>query len=390
MKCIENVRASHFLNNLNWDILSCHDKALCLMAESLKENASLYFIMFKLMGRDYLRRHYDCGIGDQAYYDFIGRRCGIRMERRYGRAGDFLTHMKAAADQGQHCVLMINTRYQKGARLEGKKDHPHFVAYKGYDEEYFYFIDEDWSKQYWRTKDVDEVIYCQRKIDAEELRRMSVNVDTCNIFDRVDAEIPDGKYFMYYLLTKTNDDPCDLSGIKALFLEQLEYLIANNGALMDYTGEKMASFKENLEEYRNKMVLGVRQRLDEDERKADEIAMKEQIANARRDELFAIRTRFIYPCESEIIGGHYFFLCMLKRMLILRICDFNGKARLLEQIQMLLGAYEYVKLQIARSVILGEVGFVERAWDRYTGINKKSLSIYKKLLRESWTFHPVC
>lgn len=389
MKYIENVRASHFLNNLNWDILSCHDKALCLMAESLKENSSLYFIMFKLMGRDYFRRYYDCGIGDRAYYDFIGAQCGIRMERCYGCAEEFLAHMKATADQGQHCVLMINTRYQKGARLEGKKDHPHFMAYQGYDEDGFYFIDEDWSRQYWRTKDVDEVIYCQRKIDAEELLRMSINVDTCNIFDKVDTGIPKGKYFMYYLLTRTNDAPCDLSDIKALFLEQLEYLVANNGSLMEYTGKKMACFKDNLGEYRNSMVLGVRKRLDAEEQKADELAMKEQIANARKDELFAIRTRFVYPCESEIIGGHYFFLCMLKRILILRISDFDGKSRLLDQIQILLDAYEYVKLQIARSVILGEVSFVERAWDRYTGINRKSLSIYKKLLRENWAFRTV-
>ena len=389
MTIVSNVAQSEFLNNLNWDVLSCHDKALCLMAESLKENASLYFIMFKIMGRDYMRRHYDLGIGDNAYYEFVGKLCGIRMERCYGKEDEFIAHMKEMADKNQRCVLMINTRYQQGARLEGKKDHPHFMGYQGYDEDYFYFIDEDWSKQYWKTKDVEEVIYCQRKIDKEELVRMAAQVRSCNIFESKDKGVPDGNYYMYYLLTKENDKPCTLSEIKGLFLEQLTYFIENCRGLLEYTERQISHFKNNLSEYRNEMVLGVRNRLDQEEREADEIAMKEQIANARKDELFAIRTRFIYPCESEIIGGYYFFLYMLKRILTLRCEDFAGKDKLLQQIKILLNDYEYVKLQIARSVILGETQLVDRAWERYLKISKKSVSIYKKLIREEWMIKEV-
>ena len=384
MSYIDNVEENAFLNRLNWNVLSCHDKALCVAAESLKKNASLYFILFKLCGRDYLRRHYDLGIGDREYYDFVGNLCGIHLERKYGKKDEFLEVIKNLADLQQHCVLMINTKYQAGARLVGKKDHPHFMAYQGYDREGFCFIDEDWSRQYWKTKDVDDVIYCRRKIRPEELITMAGSVNACNIFAAQDSDVPSGDYFLYYLLTKTNDTPCELSEIKKDFIRQLSFLVKNYLPLMNYAREKMDTFTANLSEYRNEMVLNVRERLTEDERKEDELAMQEQIANARKDELFAIRTRFIYPCESEILGAYADFLYTLRRILLLRTTDFPAKEKVLKQIQILTDSFEYVKWQIARSVILGEADLAEEAWNRYVQLNKKSMTVYKTLIRETW------
>ena len=384
MSYIDNVEENAFLNRLNWNILSCHDKALCVVAESLKKNASLFFILFKLWGRDYLRRHYDLGIGDREYYDFVGNLCGIHLERKYGKKNDFFKTIKILADTQQHCVLMINTKYQAGARLVGKKDHPHFMAYQGYDGDGFCFIDEDWSRQYWKTKEVDDVIYCCRKICPEELITMAGSVNACNIFADQDSYVPDGDYFLYYLLTKTNDTPCDLSVIKTDFIQQLTFLVENYWPLMNYARDQMDTFTANLSKYRNEMVLNVRKRLTEDERKEDELAMKEQITKARTDELFAIRTRFIYPCESEILGAYADFLYMLRRILLLRTTEFPAKEKVLKQIQILIDSFEYVKWQIARSVILGEADLTEEAWKRYVQLNKKSMTVYKTLIRETW------
>lgn len=382
MSYINNISENIFLNQLNWNILSCHDKALCIIAESLKKNASLYFILFKIMGRNYLKRHHDLGIGDATYYEYVGNLCGLHLERKYGKKEDFIDELKKIADSQMQCVLMINTKYQKGARLEGKKDHPHFMAYQGYEKDNFYFIDEDWSKQYWKTKDVENVVYCQRKINTDDLVLMGTNIDTCNIF--IDDDVPAEKYFMYYQIIKTDDKPCELDKISNLFKEELAYLVEHNVELVNYTRRKMEVFSNNLADYRNKMVLNVRERLNEQEREEDEKAMQEQIVNARKDELFAIRTRFIYPCESEIIGAYSDFIYMIKRILILRTTSFAGKEKIIRQIQILIDSYEYVKLTIARSVILGQNDLVTEAWNRYIQLNKKSMAIYKALLREQW------
>ena len=386
MTFIDNVSENLLLNQFNWNVLSCHDKALCVAAESIKKNAALFFILFKIAGRDFLRRHYDMGIGDAKYYSYIGEMCGLNLQRHYGHKEDFIDELKRLADSQEHCVLMINTKYQRGARLEGKKDHPHFMAYQGYDGDDFYFIDEDWTKQYWKTKDVDEVIYCQRKISKDELIMLGTNVDTCNIFGNEDI-VPQDKYFMYYLLTKTNEQSCELDEIRELFKKELTYLVQHNIELMDYAKREMDMFSQKLTEYREKMVLNVRERLDEKEREEDEKAMKEQIAKARTDELFAVRTRFIYPCESEILGAYQDFLYMIKRMLTLCVSDFGTKDKITSQIQMVIGSFEYVKMAIARSVILGQNDLAKDAWSRYIQLNKKCMVIYKSLLREDWSFN---
>lgn len=386
MAFIEGIKQQEFLNRLNWDVLSCHDKALCIMAESLKKNASLYFILFRLVGREYLHRQHDLCVGDSAYYQWIGQQCGISIVRKYESAANFQVWLKKAADQKKHCVLMINTKYQPGARLEGLKDHPHFMAYRGYDCDHFHFIDEDWSKEYWRTKDVEDIIYCDRAIDFDQLCVMSLYVKSCNIFTETDRDdIPEGNYFMYYELWKNNDAPLDLQSIKSEFCDQLSYLVENNMEQLTFAHSELNTFKRNLGQYREKMIVSVLNRLDNYEKQADRDAMNEQIICAKRDELFKIRTRFIYPCESEIIGAEYYFLYTIFRLLIVRSSDFRGKEKAREQIVILLKAFDYVKLNIARSIILGNEALVDKAWELYVSLNKKSLSVYKTLVREEWT-----
>lgn len=387
MALIEAVREREFLNRLNWSVLSCHDKALAVAAEAIQENASLLFVLQKFAGRDNLLTDSNMGIGSDSYYAYIGRSCGIKFQRMYGKADRLLAQLQALADSGSVAVFMVNTKYQTGARMAGKKDHPHFMVYKGYDQEGYHFIDEDWSKEYWKIRDTEtDVHYVERALGFEELEALACGISSCNIFSSdADAQaFGEEKYFAYYLVTGDGDNPLSLEQIGQSFRSSMRSYLDSRDAHLEYILKQMDHFRNQLVSRKEKMIAEVNSRLVPDEREKDRASMKEQEFRARQDAIFAVRNRFIYPCESELIGAHADFLYSIKRVMELRSSAFPGKEELLRSFGNLLQEYAKIKMLISRGVILADKQLVDDALVRFTDVFAAECLAYENLINYEW------
>ena len=387
MGLLLNVKENKFVNRLNWSVLSCHDKALAIAAESLIENASLYFLLFKFAGRDNLISDRNMGIGSDGYYKYIEDESGLTFERCYINGSLLFNELKRLADTKATVVFLVNTKYQKGARLAGKKDHPHFMVYKGYSEQGYHFIDEDWSKEYWRIKSTDtDVCYVERIIGFDELEALACGISSCNVFplDQSKKEKAGSPHFVYYKLVNSVCKPCRLDRIQARFIETFSQYLESEKEHYAYIISEMEKFKEKLGERRAETIKEVNSRLSFDEQEKDIEAMRAQEAAARKDQIFAIRSRFIYPYESELIGAHADFLQTISRLVELRTNLFCEKDVWLKGTKELLEQYEMIKLQISRGVILVDASIVDRAMELFENIYKKECAHYRLLFASEW------
>lgn len=387
MGLLTSVKENRFVNKLNWSVLSCHDKALAIAAESLIPNASLYFLLFKFAGRNNLLSDRNMGIGNDSYYKYIENESGLVFERCYINGSLLFDELKHLADIKATVVFLVNTKYQKGARLEGKKDHPHFMVYKGYSEQGYHFIDEDWSKEYWRIKSTDtDVCYVERVIGFDELEALACGISSCNVFpvDQSKKEKAGSPHFIYYKLVNSACKPCHLDSIQERFIETLSQYLETREEHYAYIISEMEKFKQKLGERRAETIKEVNSRLSVDEQEKDTEAMRAQEAAARKDQIFAIRSRFIYPYESELIGAHADFLQTISRLVELRTNSFPEKEGWLIGAKGLLEQYEMIKLQISRGVILVDASIVDRAMELFENVYKKECAHYRSLLASEW------
>ena len=381
-----NIRENAFVNRLNWSVLSCHDKALAIASEALIPHATLYFILFKFAGRDNLRADSQMGIGKDSYYRYLMKESGLNFQRVYRKGDSLREELKILSDNNEVAVFLVNTKYQTGARLAGKKDHPHFMVYKGYSEEGYHFVDEDWSKEYWRTRDTDtDVCYIERVIPFEELEALTYGIKSCHIFDS-DSEkeqFGNDNYFIYYRITCENTS-CLLEDVQKKFEYNMREYLADKEGHYGFIIEQMDVFKEKLASRRAETIQEVNSRLPASELEADRQAMLQQEIAAKKDELFAIRNRFIYPYESELIGAHADFLYSIWRVIQLRSNSFENKAKWIQEVDLLWKQYGIIKMQISRGVILTDTALIDRAIELFQKAFEKECLLYQDLLDSSW------
>ena len=381
-----NIQENEFINKLNWTVLSCHDKVLSLASEALITNASLYFILYKFAGRDNLRADRCMGIGGDSYYKYIMEKSGLNFQRVY-KSGSLKEELKAISDRKEVAAFFVNTKYQKGARLAGKKDHPHFMLYKGYDDDGYHFIDEDWSKEYWKTRDTDtDVCYVERVIPYKELEALAFGISSCNIFksDEEKKQMENKKYFIYYKVTDSKNNPCILENLQKSFENNMQEYLNNKNEHYSFILSQMEIFKEKLASRRAETIEEVNSRLSPAEQRADKKVMREQEVAARKDELFAVRSRFIYPYESELIGAHSDFLYSIMRVVQLRSNQFSSKEEWLSNVNLLLKRYGIIKMQISRGVILVDNTLIDRAIELFSGAFEEECKLYQGLLDSGW------
>lgn len=381
-----NIRENAFINRLNWSVLSCHDKALAIAAEAIIPQSSLYFILFKFAGRENLRTDSHMGIGNDSYYHYISKESGLNFKRVY-RKGDSLSEwLKVLSDRNEVAVFLVNTKYQSGARLAGKKDHSHFMLYKGYSEDGYHFIDEDWSKEYWRTRDTDtDVFYVERVIPFKDLELLALGITSCHIFesDVEKEQFGNDSYFIYYHITCKNTF-CLLSDIQSKFEHHMHDYLAEKDEHFRFILSNMDIFKEKLASRRAETICEVNNRLPSSELEGDKEAMRQQEIAAKKDEIFAVRSRFIYPYESELIGAHADFLYSVLRIVQLRSNSFANKEKWIQNANLLWKQYGIIKMQISRGVILSDTTLIDRAIDLFHKTFEEECALYKCLLDSNW------
>ena len=381
------IKENKFINRLNWSVLSCHDKALAVAYEALIPNSSLHFILHKFAGRDNLRADRQMGIGKDSYYRYIMEESGLYFRRVYKKGDSLREELKRISNHNEVAVFLVNTKYQPGARLAGKKDHPHFMVYKGQEEDGYHFIDEDWSKEYWRTRDTDtDVCYVERVISFEDFETLALGITRCDIFASDDErrQLDNEPFFIYYCVSDQKNKPCILSELQKKFENNMHGYLAGKQNHLNFVISEMEVFKEKLQIRRTETIEEVNSRLSLSEREADRQAMKQQEIAARKDEIFAVRSRFIYPYESELLGAHADFLYSIMRLVQLRSNRFAGKEEWLCDAEALLKRHTIIKMQISRGLILTDSTLIDRAVELFYKAFDDECMLYQRLLRSNW------
>lgn len=327
------------INKLDWMGLSCQDRALALGCEEIKSNSSLYFMLFKYVGNDYLFRNYLVDISDDAYYKYICDMMGINIELKIEKSENLLEVITKERTDDERIVLVINCINDDRSRMYKKENHPHFVLLKSVCREkgILNILDEDFSKEYWLAKNSkDGVNYIESEMpisemikkcrDVNKFSKMNTNEDVC----------------AYYVLKSVDNQKCIPEKILIMFYDQIKEYLKRANDINKYSLETFEHFCSQIDVVRDMIAEEIKSKVD---------VQTDKQAKLLDDGCFwpsEYSSWLAYPYESKIAFAHQQFLylnAVVFKELNLNIGDAVNK------LNELLKGYGELKTQIAYAVL---------------------------------------
>lgn len=166
------------INTMDWNTLSCLDKALALAASLCHQNAFWNFILRKYSESDCLTRCVPLDYADTVYYDRIGRFAGIKIQHRPVSRNSSYAVISESLKSGNLCVIIINNKFRAGSKHFGIKDHPHFVLITKIHNGICSIIDEPLEREFWKPENYKNgVEYSRQNVEYNSLLAMTQNID---------------------------------------------------------------------------------------------------------------------------------------------------------------------------------------------------------------------
>lgn len=166
------------INKMDWNTLSCLDKAFSLAASLYHPHAFWSFVFRKYSESDCLTRCIPLDYADTVYYDKVGRYAGIQIQYCSVSKSSSYAVISDALKSGELCVVIINNKYRPGSKHFGIKDHPHFVLITQMRDGVCSIIDEPLQKEFWKPENYKNgVEYSRQSIEYDSLVSMICNTD---------------------------------------------------------------------------------------------------------------------------------------------------------------------------------------------------------------------
>lgn len=287
------------IDKIDWNGLSCHDRALALGCEQIKENSSLFFLLFKYVGRDYLLRDYHLDIGDDKYYRYLSNQMGISIEMKIVKK-DYLTDLITAqyADD-ERIVMVTNSINESESRMYKIENHPHFILLQKYmeDKQSAIIVDEDYTRQYWETKNSQKgVRYIKKEMtllnlmsrcsDVNCFSKFSTNEDIC----------------VYYHLKKSNNIEHTIEQIVDQFYKQLDEYIRRINSIREKSINEFYKFLQRIHMVKSEIISDIEKKIKIND-KSEGTSLADDVLLYRDFGLW-----FVYPYESKIVEAHHHFI----------------------------------------------------------------------------------
>lgn len=297
-----NMSSQECINIYDWKGLSCHDRALAIVAENIYKGSSACFILFKMMGRDYLNRTYADSIGDNAYYKFLSKISHIDIIEVLERENNLEKILKQNVDENEKLVLIGNSKYENESSSYRKEDHPHFIVLNGYNRNNFITIDEDYSKKYWKAENSKNgVNYIEKEISVNKLVNICSNIKN---FDRYKSCNNNFNY-AYYKLSPSNEKFC-VKHMMKLYYKQLEDVVRQKEEHRIFCLNILNNYLKKIDTEMYSILYAASQKINYID---DSGATFQEILNQKNNSLISLVLKipgwFIYPNECQIIGIHH-------------------------------------------------------------------------------------
>lgn len=374
-----NMTGKESVNIYDWKALSCHDRALAIVAENIYTNTSACFVLFKFMGRDYLKRTYQDAIGDDKYYEFVSTLAHIEILEVLDESDDMKKTLIEKIRNDEKIVLIANNMYDNESFSYQKEDHPHFLVLKGYDynSDSFLLIDEDYSKKYWLAQNSKYgVKYIDKRMDAEKLIKMCSHVKTFGRYKDINSEFK----FAYYKVAPRKE-PFKIESLYQLYREQLQFRVNNKNSLLSLYLDILYNYKEKIGteidtilraasekiKYINGNGMTFGEILQQNKKNNVSLAMK-------------IPGWFVYPNESQVIGIHhhniyadYVYWSRVKN-------ETEGGLFLIESLNKLLTHYNDMQVQVTYAILQRSKEDFEEVIKNFRKIYTKEIQLYEDIL----------
>lgn len=347
------------INKLDWNTLSCLDKAFALAASLCHQNAFWNFVFRKYSESDYLARCIPLDYADKTYYSNVGRYAGIEI--RYHSVARELSYAAIcdALNSGELCVVIINNKYRPGSKHFGAKDHPHFVLITKLDEDIFSVIDEPVEKEFWKPENYKNgVAYSKQSINANSMFSMIHNTDKfaqCLGFQVNDAD--DLYYFSIAPLKLAHSN----THINSILKSEIALMVDSSESHIDFITKELMRFHESYLERYQKFNL------------SDTIDMKE----LHKSDPLGIKEKTYFPYEWKLVKFHMTYFKAIAHCMADLVGATGNIGLTTESINL-----DYSKLQmlLSRDIIKNNYSELPHLADRFYKIYQVEMSVLSGFL----------
>lgn len=330
------------IDRINWMGLSCHDRALALGCEELKKNSTLFFLLFKYSGRNYLLRNYYLDIGDDDYYRYLSEHMGIEIELKVKKRKYLQEVLTTPYSNDKRIVMVTNSINEVESKMYRIENHPHFILLHNYleDKQSMAILDEDYSKQYWKAKNSNNgVKYIEKEMLLSELMNRCSNVNCFSKF------ATNENICAYYVLKKSNSRQYTIEQIIVYFYEQIKECITRIEDIKQVSINEFNKFIEHINIVKETIISDINKKI---EMNAEfEITEVQDVILMYK----SFSSWFSYPYESKIVQAHHYFIYSVYVALKqLEKCSLTTEKKMQE----LLKRYNNLKMNITRAIFLKE------------------------------------
>lgn len=317
------------LQKINWNGLSCFERALCFGAMSFNKNSLYAFLLLKMRYRNYFSDLGKYSIASDDYYLKLFSILGLGFERKTCDRDKFLYELQKEMEKGAYVIICTNTYDIEGTKDYKNKNHPHFIPISEFNDDKIIIIDEDWTKNYWYKENAkDEVIYLPKSVSFNDLIRYASRYYICSDDCRENN-------CCYITVYKKELKQADLSIVLQEYLQSLEIVLENKSLYFEQIVPCVKSFYKSFEKYIT--ALGDAGRVEVNELQSSQ-------SN------FVLKNRYIYPGDLELIACHHFYLDSQYQALKLMFSSIFIESQLYKNFDLLLSKYNCIKLFIAKDI----------------------------------------
>ena len=347
------------INKLDWNTLSCLDKAFALAVSIFHRNAFWNFVFRKYSESDYLMRCIPLDYADKTYYNNVGRYAGIEI--RYHSVARKMSYesIRDALNSGELCVIIINNKYRPGSKHFEVKDHPHFILITKLDDDIFSVIDEPVEKELWKPENYKNgVAYSKQSINAYTLFSMTYDVD--KFAQCLGFQVKDSEDLYYFSIAPLKSVPSN-THIHAILKSEIAIMVESSEPHINFIAKELVRFcKLYLERYQKYNL-------------SDTIDMKE----LHKSDPLGIKEKTYFPYEWKLVKFHMAYFKAITQCVTDLVGTTGNTGLYIESIHL-----DYSKLQmlLSRDIIKNNYSEFPYLVDKFYKIYQAEMSVLRGFL----------
>lgn len=302
------------INKVNWNGLSCFERALCLASLKYQKSSLFAFLLLKIQYRDLFSDETKYSISPDYYSHKILKFLNLDYEMVVIDDCQLFDSVKKDIDSGCSVILNTNTFNIKETKDYQRKNHPHYTLIDKIYDGRVDIIDEDWTKDYWKkTNAQNGVVYLKKTYSFDEIKEQCSNYDD------------DNNKVSYLKVFTLNKEIVSIKQVLEEFIEGIK-LILKSDYYFNHPKHAIKEFYQNF---------------------ADYIDAKD--SNKEMTE-FEMKNKYIYPGVLDKIGCHHFSIDSQFQAFVLMDEQGFKDSVLYRQYQQVLEKYELIKLFVAKDL----------------------------------------